>query len=243
VTEPGDAAPPPTSEPARAEAPPDHTDTVSAPPTEAESVEDYYARIAAAAGEDGRLPVAVEEMPGWDIYPYEIDGLRLKPVRPPADEEPPRRGERASDCHCAQGYDDTDDRIVWTNPRWRLTLARETGLPLMLMLGPVEHHDLPSLPGDLAAEMGQLVVAVSDAVEHVPSVGRVQLAKYGDGGAHLHLFFLGRPARMLQFRGSPLIDWEENLPRVPFEVLQANARVVAERMVVHVGGRAGALGR
>jgi hypothetical protein len=26
-------------------------------------------------------------------------------------------------------------------------------------------------------------------------------------------------------------------------VLQANARVVAERMVVHVGGRAGALGR
>ena len=87
--------------------------------------------------------------------------------------------------------------------------------------------------------MGQLVVAVSDAVEHVPSVGRVQLAKYGDGGAHLHLFFLGRPARMLQFRGSPLIDWEENLPRVPLDVLQANARVVAERMVVHVGGAPG----
>ena len=113
----------------------------------------------------------------------------------------------------------------------------------MLTLMPVEHHDLPSLPGDLAAEMGQLIVAVSDAVEHVPSVGRVQLAKYGDGGAHLHLFFLGRPARMLQFRGSPLIDWEENLPRVPLDVLQANARVVAERMVVHLGGRPGGLGR
>jgi hypothetical protein len=47
---------------------------------------------------------------------------------------------------------------------------------------------------------------------------------------------------MLQLRGSPLLDWEENLPRVPLEVLQANARVVAERMVVHVGGRAGSLG-
>ncbi|GAB3878007.1 hypothetical protein [Terrabacter terrigena] len=236
MTEPG-------ADPTHPPAPDDHTDTVSAPPTEAESVEDYYARIAAAAREDGRLPVAVEEMPGWDIYPYELEGLRLKPVRPPADEEPPRRGEQAADCHCALGFDDTDERVVWTNSRWRLTLSRDTGLPVMLMLTPVAHHDLPSLPGELAAEMGQLIVAISDAVEHVPTVGRVQLAKYGDGGAHLHLFFLGRPARMLQFRGSPLIDWEENLPRVPLEVLQANARVVAERMVVHVGGRAGALGR
>ena len=87
MTEPGDDAAHPT-------APDDHADnpgdTVSAPPTEAESVEDYYARIAAAAADDGRLPVAVEEMPGWDIYPYEREGRRLKPIRPPADEETPR---------------------------------------------------------------------------------------------------------------------------------------------------------
>ncbi|WP_083707524.1 hypothetical protein [Intrasporangium flavum] len=238
------------SERTDAQAPPDVTDTVTAPPDAAESVEDYYARIVAAAGPDGRLPVAVEEMPGWDIYPYEVQSLRLKPVQPPTDEEPPRRGEQAADCWCAQpgatapeATPDADARLVWSNDRWRLTLTTDTGLPVMLILSPLEHHDLPSLPGDLAAEMGQLVVAVSDGVEHVPTVGRVQLAKYGDGGAHLHLFFLGRPARMLQFRGSPLIDWEENLPRVPLEVLQANARVVAERLVVHVGGRAGHLGR
>jgi hypothetical protein len=210
---------------------------------EAESIEAYYARIAAATDEQGRLPVAVEEMPGWDIYPYEAESLRLKPLQPLADEDPPRRGESAADCWCARGPGDDDGTLVWSNPRWRLELARETGLPVMLLLSPLEHHDLPSLPGDLAAEMGQLVVSVSDAVEHLPSVGRVQLAKYGDGGAHLHLFFLGRPARILQFRGSPLIDWEENLPRVPLEVLQANARAVAERLVVHVGGHAGALGR
>ena len=245
MTEPGDDAAHPTAPDDHAD---DHADnpgdTVSAPPTEAESVEDYYARIAAAAADDGRLPVAVEEMPGWDIYPYELEGLRLKPIRPPADEEPQRRGEEQADCWCASAPSpDTDGTVVWTNTRWRLSLSRDTGLPIMLVLQPVEHHDLPTLPGDLAAEMGQLVVAVADAVEHVPSVGRVQLAKWGDGGAHLHLVFLGRPARMLQFRGSPLIDWEENLPRVPLEVLQANARVVAERMVVHVGGRAGDLGR
>ncbi|MGW8564982.1 hypothetical protein [Isoptericola sp. NPDC055881] len=34
-----------------------------------EPADSYYARIAAHLGPDGRLPVAVEEMPGWDIYP------------------------------------------------------------------------------------------------------------------------------------------------------------------------------
>lgn len=248
MTQTGADAPEPPTPPA--EAPEDHTDVVSAPPAEAEEVEAYYARIAAAAGADGRLPVAVEEMPGWDIFPYEVEGLRLKPVRPPAEEEPARRDEDPADCWCARTSRDQDGElgdegpeVVWSNERWRLALSTDTGLPVMLVLQPVEHHDLPTLPGALAAEMGQLVVAISDAVEHVPSVGRVQLAKWGDGGAHLHLVFLGRPARMLQFRGSPLIDWEENLPRVPLDVLRANARVVAERMVVHVGGRAGTLGR
>lgn len=208
-----------------------------------ETIEDYYARIAAATDAEGRLPVAVEEMPGWDIYPYEVDSLRLKPLRPLADEEPPRRGENPAECWCAQPLPDDDGMLVWTNGRWRLQIARETGLPIALLLSPLEHHDVPSLPTELAAEMGELIVAVGDAIEHLPSVGRFQLAKYGDGGAHGHLFFMGRPARILQFRGSPLIDWEENLPRVPIDVLQRNARVVAERLVVHVGGRAGLLGR
>jgi hypothetical protein len=48
--------------------------------------------------------------------------------------------------------------------------------------------------------------------------------------------FLGRPARALQLRGSPLIDWAENLPPVPLEVHRANAGFVAERLVAAVGG-------
>jgi hypothetical protein len=208
-----------------------------------ESIEEYYARIASATDDEGRLPVAVEEMPGWDIYPYEIDSLRLKPLQPLADEEPPRRGEDPAECWCARATAENDATLVWSNERWLLQIARATGLPVALILSPLEHHDLPSMPTELAAEMGELIVAVGDAIEHVPSVGRFQLAKYGDGGAHAHLFFMGRPARILQFRGSPLIDWEENLPRVPLEVLQRNAHVVADRLVVHVGGRAGSLGR
>ena len=45
------------------------------------------------------------------------------------------------------------------------------------------------------------------------------------------MFFFGRPVRVGQFRGSPLLDWEENLPKVPDEVAAENARFVAERLV------------
>lgn len=210
--------------------------------TEPESIEDYYARIMAATDAEGRLPVAVEEMPGWDIFPYELDSLRLKPIRPLADEEPPRRGEDPAECRCATTQPVDEATRVWSNGRFNLDLMTDTGLPIGLLLGSVEHHDLPTLPADLAAELGQLIVAVTAAMEQLPTVGRAQLAKYGDGGAHVHLFFFGRPARILQFRGSPLLDWEENLPRVPLEVLQANARLVAHRLEVSCGGTPGTLG-
>jgi diadenosine tetraphosphate (Ap4A) HIT family hydrolase len=206
-----------------------------------ESIEDYYARILAATDDEGRLPVAVEEMPGWDIYPYELDSLRLKPLRPLADADPARQGERAQDCWCTQPPRPDDGTRVWRSERWVVHLTADSGLPIGLTLSPLEHHDLTDLPEELAGEMGRLITVISAAVEQVPSVGRVQLAKYGDGGAHLHLFFFGRPTRILQFRGSPLIDWEENLPRVPLEVLQRNARVVANHLVATVGGEAGRL--
>ncbi|MFI2295759.1 hypothetical protein [Isoptericola sp. NPDC019571] len=211
-----------------------------------ESAEEYYARVAAQTGPDGRLPVAVEEMPGWDIYPYEADSLRMKPLRPLADAEPPRRGEDPADCWCAGTPEERTARFegwVWRNERWVLTADLAQSLPVFLTLVPVATHcDLPSVPADLAAEMGQLIVAVSAAVEALPSVGRVQLAKWGDGGAHLHLAFLGRPARVLQLRGSPLLDWAENLPDVPADVLRANAAAVAAHLVAAVGGEAGTRG-
>jgi hypothetical protein len=204
---------------------------------EPESAEDFYARVLAATDVDGRLTVAVEEMPGWDIYPYEIDSLRLKPLQPLADEEPARGGEDPADCYCSQPADPGfAERVAWHNERWKLTLNTSMKLPIALNLGPDEHCDLPTVPDRLAGEMGRLIVAVSAAVEALPSVGRVQLAKYGDGGAHLHLFFFGRPARALQLRGSPLIDWEENLPPVPLEVHRANAEFVANRLIEAVGG-------
>lgn len=182
--------------------------------------------------------VAVEEMPGWDIFPFEIESLRYKPLHDPAP-EPPRRGEDPATCWCAgDGAAPVQDheRVVWADERWRLVYDDQTQLPCLLVLQPRTHCDLPSVPDDLASQMGRLEVAVAAGVESLPSVGRVHLAKWGDGGAHLHLVFLGRPAEMLQLRGSPLLDWAESMPLVPREVLRANAIHVAEQVAARCGG-------
>jgi diadenosine tetraphosphate (Ap4A) HIT family hydrolase len=210
-----------------------------------ESPEDYYARLAACCGSDGRLPTAVEGALGWETYPYEPDSLRLKALMPLAEAEPARHGEEATECWCAlpdEERPDWFDPIVWRNERWVLTVDLEQSLPVFLMLSPTAgHYDLATLPDDLAAEMGQLMVAVSAAVESLPSVGRCQLARWGDGGAHLHLAFLGRPARVLQFRGSGLLDWAINLPDVPRAVLIINALAVATSLQGVLGGEVGEL--
>ena len=137
---------------------------------EPESAEDFYARVQAATGPDGRLEVAVEEMPGWDIYPFEIDSLRMKPLRPLADEEPPRGGENPAECYCAgPPSPDLDQRLVWSNERWQLHLDTGMKLPIGLNLGPREHCDLPTVPHHLAGGMGRLLVAVSAGVESLPA--------------------------------------------------------------------------
>lgn len=209
--------------------------------TAPESIEDFYARVAAATDEEGRLGVSAQDMPGWDIFPFELDSLRIKPLQPLAQAEPPRAGEDPAQCRCAEALPEDDGTLVWSDERWRLTVIADTGLPIALSLGPIQHMDLPTMPADWAAQFGQLTAVISAGIEALPSVGRAQLAKYGDGGAHLHVWFFGRPARMLQLRGSPLLDWEENLPRVPLQVLQANARPVGEAMVAAFGGTVGRL--
>jgi hypothetical protein len=85
------------------------------------------------------------------------------------------------------------------------------------MLMPRKHLDLGDLDDAMAAELGVLSVRMVRAVEALEAVGRVHLYKFGDGGAHLHAFLLGRPAGMLQLRGSCLTLWEEMLPLQPSE--------------------------
>src|SRR4051812_28576678 len=54
------------------------------------SPEEFYAHALAAADGAGRLPLS--RMTGWDISPFEPEGLRVSPLRPPVLPEPPPVG-------------------------------------------------------------------------------------------------------------------------------------------------------
>jgi hypothetical protein len=206
----------------------------------AETIEEFYARVMAATDDEGRLGFPADGIPYWEIFPFEAAGLRLKRLEPLADAEEPRDGESGKPCRTCNQVDErnSSDAEVRRDDSWRITVSPPSGAPLILMLVPQAHHDFTTLPKDRAAEMGQIMVALGAAIEALPSVARVHVSKWGDGGAHAHIFFLARPTRMPQLRGTMLAVWDDFLPRVPEDVRDANARTVIADLVRTYGGRA-----
>jgi hypothetical protein len=203
-----------------------------------ETPQAFYDRVssAAAAAPDGRLAVSAEVAES-DIFPFEIDGLRVKPFEAPVVPEPPRNGDPGgSPCgRCAVG----DKGAIWSNERWMLVPPESMNtLPFTALLMPREHLDLGELDAVHAGEMGPLIVEVERAVKSLGDIGRVHVMVVGDGARHLHVWFFGRPLGQLQLRGSSLIDWSDLLPPVPPEVLAADQRAVAEALVSSYGGSA-----
>ena len=153
-----------------------------------ESAEEFYARIAAAADDEGRLAFrrGVED---WETFPLDSSSWRLRPIGPLLDSERPRSAEDVADCWCRRvdaNLDHVQAKIVWRDAHWVLGASRESGIPVTLFLEPRRHADLVDLPEERAAEMGRLLVVVAAAVEALPSVGRAHVCRWGDGSAHLH---------------------------------------------------------
>ena len=71
----------------------------------------------------------------------------------------------------------------------------------------------------------------SAAILALGDVGRVHLYRWGDGGAHFHVWLLPRPLGMVEAAGMMLPLWEDALPNVPDEELTAAAQRVADRDV------------
>ncbi|CCA53902.1 hypothetical protein SVEN_0615 [Streptomyces venezuelae ATCC 10712] len=172
-------------------------------------------------------------MTGWSISPFEADGLRVSPLRPPVLPEPPRHGEDPADCQSCRDRDEG----IWFNDRWRLTRIAGVGVPLVLMLHPLEHHDMADLPDELAAELGVLSTHIVRHVQALPHVSRAHVYRIGDGGAHLHIWFFARPEGQAQLYGSWLPVWDDLLPEYPADVAEADAAVVADALVASAGGR------
>jgi diadenosine tetraphosphate (Ap4A) HIT family hydrolase len=197
------------------------------------SPEEFHARAVAAADAEGRLPLA--RMTGWDVSPFEAEGLRVSPLRPPVVPEPPRQGEDPAYCgSCRQR-----DVGLWLDDHWRLTRMTGVGVPLVLMLHPRDHHDLDDLDDALAAELGVLTTHLARHVEALPHVGRCHVYRIGDGGAHLHVWFFARPEGQAQLHGSWLVVWDDLLPEYPIAVAEEDADRVVDALVASYGGRRG----
>jgi diadenosine tetraphosphate (Ap4A) HIT family hydrolase len=196
------------------------------------SPEEFYAHAIGAADAEGRLPLS--RMTGWDVFPFEQAGLRVVPLERPVLPEPDRAGEDPSGCAaCAAGR-----APAWSDDRWRLSVLGPSGAPLVLMLEPAAHHDLPDLPDDLASEMGLLIVRIARAIEELPHIARAHVSRWGDGAAHLHIFFFARPAGFSQLRGTCLAIWDDLLPLVPDGQRDRDAAAIGQALARSHGGRA-----
>ena len=169
----------------------------------------------------------------WPSFPFEGD-MRVKQLMEPVDVEPPRHGEDVTDCVACNT---PDEAYIWVSERWRVrAMDRPTGLPMVLILESRSHLDLGDLPNLLAAELGVMTVRLERAVRSLEGVARVHVNRWGDGSAHLHLWFLARPYGRLQLRGTFLSLWDDILPEIPEHQWRENLAHVAA-WLAEFGGR------
>lgn len=184
-----------------------------------EAPEEFHARTAGA--------LTMPPVETWDEWPFD-GALRPRPLQPPVEREKPRHGEGGVGCWACET---PDDAFIWTDEHWRVGPRQEpSGLPVVVLLFPREHHDLDSLPPERAAELGPLLVRIEAAVRAVGDIGRVHVCRWGDGSEHLHWWFMARPARIAQLASSFAAIWDDVLPPVPDEIWRENLAIVAREL-------------
>jgi diadenosine tetraphosphate (Ap4A) HIT family hydrolase len=180
-----------------------------------------------------RIPFPAEGIPFWEIFPFEGD-LQIKVLEEPVLPEPPRFGEDGP--QSCGGCQDPLKNAIWSDDRWRVIHSGgPTGLPVMVLLCPLAHHDLSDLPADLSAELGPMLQRVERAILGLGGIARVHVNKWGDGGAHLHFWLIARPAGMMQLRGTCLPIWDDVIPKAPEQDWRASLSAVAAALAAGGG--------
>ncbi|MCW3016061.1 MAG: hypothetical protein JWO02_3153 [Solirubrobacterales bacterium] len=107
--------------------------------------------------------------------------------------------------------------------------VRRAGATTILILEPRAHHDGPA---DFLTtrEQGIMLGRVERAVLGVGEIGRVHIGRWGEGAAHLHWWFIARPAGLPQLASSMAEIWDEVLPPTPLQVWRENVARVADAM-------------
>ncbi|HEX6150385.1 hypothetical protein [Nocardioides sp.] len=168
---------------------------------------------ARAAATDGRLPVGA--MPGWEVFPFEADSVRVRPLEEYADPEPDRR-KKAADCKVCQARG-RQELVLHEGDH--LTVIRTDATSLLFTANVVSHEHAPldDLTDQGLAELGLLVGRTFRALKGLPEVGNVHINKWENGSGHLAVVLLARPRGVLQLRGSNLPIWADMLPPIPDE--------------------------
>lgn len=203
---------------------------------EPETPQQWYARTQTAIERDGWRESDLQQ---WSSWPWTGE-LVPKPLDPPAEEEPPRHGAGGEGCHTCDAARTLDPGyVLWHDDLFLLGLPHEPrALPFALFLMPRRHADLGDLTPQEAARQGELLTAIEVAATEVLAVPRIQAARWGDGGEHLHWWLYARPTGMLQLRGTFLSHWDDLLPEVPAEQFRADQVAVVRALAATVGGTA-----
>ena len=141
--------------------------------------------------------------------------------------EPPRRGEPGGPpCGICGGKTTS---AVWSDENWTLHPPVGGSLPGAVWLASRLHVDsFADLPDELATDFGRVAARVERAILSRGDVARVHLYRWGDGGAHFHVWFLPRPLGMVEASGMMLPLWEDALPNVPDSRQRAVGRSFAQ---------------
>jgi diadenosine tetraphosphate (Ap4A) HIT family hydrolase len=121
---------------------------------------------------------------------------------------------------------------VWSDDLWTLHPPIGCSLPGTVWLASREHFDsFADMPANQAADFARVVGRVEQAILSLGDIARVHLYRWGDGGAHFHVWFLPRPLGMREAVGMYLPIWEDVLPNVPDAEIEAAAKRVAAAIV------------
>jgi len=148
---------------------------------------------------------------------------------PPTIPEPARRGEPGGPpCRICSGEVTTP---VWSDDNWTLHPPVGGSLRGAVWLASRMHVDsFSDLPEPLAREFGPVAARVERAILSLGGTARVHLYRWGDGGAHFHVWFLPRPMGMVEASGMMLPIWEDVMPNVTDEELAIAAQKIASAM-------------
>ena len=141
--------------------------------------------------------------------------------------EPPRRGEAGGE-PCFPCSENSRRSAIWADDLWSLHNPGATALAGSVWLTSRAHFDsYADMPDEYAATLGAVAGRVERAIRGLGDVGRVHVYRWGEGGAHFHLWFVPRPLGRMDMAGPFLPVWEDVMTPLEKDDIEAVGEKIA----------------